>query len=953
MSKFHYKTYLRALEETNTLALDNQYLMDFAIPDPEQKQPYDALGILRLKDVRAKLEDIPQDTKNKLHLYYNVKKDTLMGTALKRETLHNISSKYHKMIETIHSKLHTKAGKIFIYHNLIHTSGTLFIREVLLNNGIIGEFDSSLDNTLCAVCGNPRKQHSKEQLMPSSITAGGGDLNIIIDQNKNTYTASLGDRQLFTYYAYENKYILLSRCFDYLDDPARDQATMPTILNYLRSIPVVIEISLDDQHIDLFKEFDHRVIGAYMYFYKKENFPEMPSWTAYIGAIKKSIAKRGGAAIKGHIYYPARFVIIHSNIDRKQITRSLEKFNHINNIDGSKFLILLGSKIIKESHSMNSTRNIMIMSRPDNISTMIQIIGRAVRLGSHKLLPREERAVDIQVYTSSIPKDKNKLSYEETKYKEKVETFKIIQKIERVMHRNAIDVNFNYESIWRDSKEDQGFGLGILPYKPPNIKMEFKLHELNLSTFNAFHAKFEVNFVMYIIKRLFIEISPAWTYADLLKATKAPPFAVAINTSIISQELFNIALNNLLFNISLNYTEPEIQEMNDKLTQLNIIDKLRDPDDKIILESEDGKYMITHVGEYYMLLPAVNDEMLVDIEILNRNMEERKAHTLNLTEYLRYDINHNYKDKKQRFIKKWENVSIIHLELALCDFGVKFHQSLMEEIIEYIFEVWTNPDTVKSEYHNFYLKMLYYYDLQRLIAWAHTLNKTLTKKYEKYVLPVTTKLLDRSLLPKDKKIEEESSGFVNLLISSLNKTAANWVSTGMVKDYENKLEATNALFDGIYKKKIKPKKINADMLPVGHFFTKIPRFYIPEVGGWRDDPTYNQADLTFKENPLIIGYDERSKTGISIKFKIRNPIQNIKRHKDSRMIERGSVCSTKSKNYLRELAKKLDIDTKSKSINVEDLCSKIRSKLIYYELKARTSGEKLRYFYFVYENQSA
>ena len=41
-------------------------------------------------------------------------------------------------------------------------------------------------------------------------------------------------------------------------------------------------------------------------------------------------------------------------------------------------------------------------------------------------------------------------------------------------------------------------------------------------------------------------------------------------------------------------------------------------------------------------------------------------------------------------------------------------------------------------------------------------------------------------------------------------------------------------------------------------------------------------------------------------------------------------------------------------INVEDLCMKIRTKLIYYELKEQMNDipdtKKLKYFYFVFQN---
>jgi hypothetical protein len=672
MSDFHLRTYKKAIAENN-IGQDGYYLLDFVLPDPDNKTPFDTTGMFKSKEIRDKLNSSTPQWKNKVGLSYDYKKDLITGPLLKNK-LSIISNKYDKMLSLVLENIKKQKGKMFIYHNNIHTSGTLFIQEIFSQNGIIGEFDNSNDTTVCAICGAIRKAHLKEQLI---------------------------------------------------------------------------------------------------------NIKETTE----------------------HFYEPARFVIIHSNLDKKQINQSLEKFNNVNNTDGSKFMILIGSRIIKESHSISAVRHIMIMSRPDNISALIQIIGRAVRLNSHKNLPYTHRNVSIRIFTSSIKKE---LSYEEKKYNEKIETYKIIQTIEKMMHESAIDAYFNYDDIWK--KTDEKFELSILPYKKPSSKT-FSLDELNLSTFNAYYAKFEVDYITYIIKRLFIEYSVSWKYKDLFAAVQSSPFRVEINTKLISEDLFNIALNNLIYNSSLYYREPVIQKINDTLVD-NLLDKVRNPDDKIIMVQNDVQFIITHVGELYIMAPIINNEIVYGAEMLYRNAYVPKPSLLDITEYLKYDMDTNYHNKKIRFINKWRLVSINHLELAICDFGIKFHQQFIEEIIEYIFNTWTSSVSKKYEYHDFYIKMIYYYDLQKLIAWAHTVNNKISKKYSDYIIPVTTKINDKALEKSLGLDAKESSGLINLLVSSINKNDPYWMSTGMLKDYENKLTIINALFDGVYKKTKAVKKIN-------------------------------------------------------------------------------------------------------------------------------------------------
>ena len=152
----------------------------------------------------------------------------------------------------------------------------------------------------------------------------------------------------------------------------------------------------------------------------------------------------------------------------------------------------------------------------------------------------------------------------------------------------------------------------------------------------------------------------------------------------------------------------------------------------------------------------------------------------------------------------------------------------------------------------------------------------------------------------------------------------------------------------------KPKKkvkVPANILPVGHFITEVPRFYDPAGKiPWIDVPGYvNRVAEQWKENNLIIGYDEKSKTGVHIRFKIRSPVQDIKKFEDIRRIEKGSICSSKSKTFLLQLANTLKIDLKPKT-NVVNLCNSIRAQLIYNEIRERSDPKsKIKFFYQYFE----
>lgn len=831
MSKLHYNTYRNNVRsKKNILGHESQYLFDLALPDPLIPKPFSkkSIGIFKQNEIESKLGAATTKWKNTYGI--DIKNGLITGSILKMENIGNISSKYHEMLKHIVTSIKNHIGKTFIYHNYIHGTGTLFIREIFLKNGIISEYDVSTDTTLCSLCGKIRKEHKENQIMENEITG------ILVSDDKQS------------------------------------------------------------------KQYER--------------------------------TKQSKKIDENHIYKPARFAIIHSNLDKSQISKSLYRFNKSSNRDGSDIMVLIGSKIIKESHSLSCIRNILVMSKPDNISTLIQILGRGIRLGSHDLLPLNQRHVTIKIYVSSVPGLKE-LSIEEHKYKEKVDAFLVIQKIEKIMHESAIDKYFNYDIIWQQESYIDKTGLDILHYKPDLFKQD----ELNLGTFNVYYAKTEVNYCMYIIKRLFIEISSVWKYNDLFSAVKKPPFNVEIDTNLIVQDSFNIALNNIIYTDIDGYIDPLVNDTDIRINKTNIMDKIRDPEDKVVMIMNNVKYIIKQTGVFYNLIPVYNDEVFIDTEIVFRNLGYANMQHIDVVNYLKVDLFDNYTDKLDRFIMKWKDVPLIGMEQSLCDFGTSFHINLIEIIIEnlanivirYVDNKSTNnykKDQTPTYIYKFYIKMLYIYDLHNMIIWANTSDKNLKNIYKNYVKPTKVVVY--------KKIT---------FYENENDDNQKWIPNSLLKQYEAIIQKSQEIFIGILMGTIKTNLIDSDLLPIGHYLGSVPRVYYPQVG-WRDFVNVNKD---MKENNIVIGYDTRSNTGMSVKFKLRSPIQGTTSatHVDIRTIEVGGVCSTKSKDYLLHIANKLHI--KINDTSLDDICKKIRNRLISLELMERNKKTNIKYFYSILE----
>jgi hypothetical protein len=592
-----------------------------------------------------------------------------------------------------------------------------------------------------------------------------------------------------------------------------------------------------------------------------------------------------------------------------------------------------------------------------------------------------------------------------------------MQNIEKVLHENAVDAVLNREMINRETVGEID-PLEALPFTPNIDKKYFNkipIKEINTSTFDAYHSKNEVNAIRSMIKRFFIELSPVWEYNDLFDAVKTDPleYEPELNTELFVETFFSIALDQICWNDSKKYTEPLINKSiesdnhvtggndvddfsNDELEPMlggiiktggaskynndlvehinypsNVINKIYDVNDKIITLPGDQNSIIVPISDsntqYYILFPIdINtNEPDIDMEIPYRIAKQEINNVINMNSFIQTKrIDFDYVDKKKIFYRKYLDISIENMENVVCEYGTTFHIKFLEESIEYVFRAWTDPDTQKHDYHEFYFKMLYYYDLLSLVMWAYTSKPHVFKNYTAYATPVKAKDIKLKAMSKYEKREEEltdvspdddsdlaTSGVINLLKSSINRTSNVWIPKEFRTQFDQTLTDSYELFNGKKKKKKYINKVSAMLLPIGHYISKFPKIFHPEHG-WSEDPTYVQNAQAFIENDIIIGFNEKSKTGVHVRFKTRNPIHNIKKHKDSRLIQKGSVCRSSSKSHLRGIANKLDVIIPDK-INVEELCMLIKSKLIRLELKERIKKSKIKYFYQHYEQADA
>ncbi len=757
----------------------------------------------------------------------------------------------------------------------------------------------------------------------------------------------------------------------------------------------------------------------------------------------------------GHEFTPVRFLMVHGNMTKEMIKSNLEKFNSSDNTFGNQYAILIGSRIMRESHTLKAVRDIYICSRPDHIPQLIQIKGRAVRNNSHSLLPIAERNVNIHCVCAvfkNMSSDESTWTNELLKYKEKISNYQTAQQIEKVFHEVAIDQKLTFDTIKRSMPETSS--IEMIPYQPePRETAPSEAHILGQTI--VYHGNQVVNVAITLIKRLFVEVSKIWKYEDLIK-TIQQPVVYGMNGKIINlQTVIDFSkvpitfINVAIYQLVTPNESPYLSVDTDSSYETNLFSS-----SNIIHTHTGQRCCILHIGEYFVLLELDNQlKPKREISQFTIGYTERAPLVLNVNKLAEHIDEYDYSNKRMIFFNNWKNVPIGMMELAICEHGVVFHLQFIEETVRYIFNAFCHKQlgiefVEDLQFHEFYFKMLYYYDLFSLIIFAYTANEPFQKHYENLVVPFKSKdvklkaiqlhdkmaeraemlkkkgrvrhskkvkvrdgnylsssssgtfssggeeknnelpyasmqetinggnqhglfdgsrsrsssssieieggssgssslqtiFLDEDIFPETSE-EIQSSGVINVLRSSIWKTSATWAPKELRHGYELLVRNSLKLYSD-RKAQNRFEKISAQYLPVGHFLSVHPRLYHKDIL-WSDYPNYQPEEL-LEENNIIIGFDERAPNAVHVHFKIRSPIQNIKKQNDARKIETGSMCRTYGKSRLIAIAKQLNIELVN-SISVEDLCHLIKCKLMRNELKERMRKSKIRWFYNFYD----
>jgi len=556
MSKLHEDTIKFEHENSNTQKLNssgfapNAYsLYDFVFPNPDNPN----IGLYKSIETPLKLQNAKEKWKsehgiiieNSSNLGLLTHSLIVSGPILHKNNISKYSTKYASLLNSVLAAVKNGPGKIMIYHHRVKMTGVLLLAEILKMNGFIdSNSDIVMDNTLCAICGQEKKEHSH------------------------------GKERKEHHHEKEKEH-----------------------------------------HREKEKEHHHEK--------EKEHH---------------------------HEFIPAKFIVAHSDIDKTSMMKNIHQFNSTANLEGYQYRIILGSKIIREGLNFRAVRYQFISSFPTDYPTLLQVIGRVVRKGSHLDLPEDQRDVKIEIFVSSREDDSP--SPEIQRYINKGKEYLVIQEVEKSLRTNAVDAFTNYSKI-KELLPKTANGellpcLESIPYKPIAIK-EIDPNKLKLSTFNAYgYSEREVYVIAFILRILF-KNRPIWTYSDLWKAVKDGQIkGINYNHTLFDEGNFAVALNLL--------SRP----------------------------SGSPPTIITEVGKYFMQSEIKqNKEPVLDFDCyLRPSIVNTISNKVKISSYLsKYTTDTNFTIYLNLFREKYLNNKINPIELSLIDFNSIFHITFIKYLI--------------------------------------------------------------------------------------------------------------------------------------------------------------------------------------------------------------------------------------------------------------------------------
>lgn len=631
-----------------------------------------------------------------------------------------------------------------------------------------------------------------------------------------------------------------------------------------------------------------------------------------------------------HQKKPARLIHITGEVDKNTTDMLIAKWNNSSNLYGEDYMLCIGSQVIEESFSFIATPNMLIASPPRDFSSLIQKIKRPYRKHAFSELPKEKRVYEISLYTNKLPEGLKSILMSPDEYVlfKMSQEYTKIEEVDKIYNSISMTADMFYDKIFPAGTKTEN-ELGNVIFSPDAVYKKIKKLPTKTDMFDFYYREKLIDEITGYIRLIFVRDIFLISEKDLLIKIKDLISSRNMNPDLIGED---ILLESLSQQVSSDDTN--IYKFVDKSDGVNYYIKLENNQAGGPQKFQDS--WITHTKQIENDVISIDDIMVIKF---------------------------SYPMQKIKFINQYKNSSISNIPLSLNDYSLEFHHNFLRDCISYAFGVLTIENYKLSENHEFYFKMLTFYDRMELLVFADMIadhnNADLEKIYKLY-----EKFVDFNNKIEDNYVQQKELG--RFMMTSITKSQ--YGSTFNIDNLNNYLAEKNMELN----KKGKTIKPGAFMVPIGILIDNNDEigknklyidFWDPITESWNKCynfvPFYIDGEkYTETENDIMIGYQGRDKGMLNFRFKIRAPSINLSQYTDNRKIPKGNTCNSFTKDQLKELAEKLNIVSNA---SIKDYCNSIRTELLRREIQEKRKlhhaykhgkpYQKIRWFYQSFEKQ--
>ena len=238
-----------------------------------------------------------------------------------------------------------------------------------------------------------------------------------------------------------------------------------------------------------------------------------------------------------HAFSPAFYVLLTGRDEYSPNNKlSVETARGDANVTGKQVKVILGSQVASEGIDLRFIREVFVFDSWYHMNKLEQVIGRAIRMCSHVMLPVEERNSTINLLVTTLPEEQDQETLDMYQYRQGVRKALQVGRVTRVLKRYALDCNLNRQAILiqgldpRRQIDGQGqvreaVNINDMPFtsicdwietcdytcaKPVDIEIE----ETDDSTYDAYSARWRQSQLKERLRRRF-EDQPFLSFENL------------------------------------------------------------------------------------------------------------------------------------------------------------------------------------------------------------------------------------------------------------------------------------------------------------------------------------------------------------------------------------------------------------------------------------------------------